>query len=247
MEQKTDQVAELRQQIELKEVAREELSRSISHTHQTGTYLSQSAASKGVEFEREILEAEYSFITDKIVQLQDKAKKLEEDIEITRKEIEDPTEVEIELKRRLGQLTDHLIQKQAQVEALSSEKATILFRMEAVSRLLEENKSMSSSSSRDLESGAWELSQSKLGPLFEDKIRSGRRHIGSLVLQLDSIFLAGMVFLRRNPTAKLWSLVYLVCLHFWVVYILMSHSNSSNEARSGAVFSLENINNTTAL
>ncbi|XP_031268976.1 golgin candidate 2-like [Pistacia vera] len=65
--------------------------------------------------------------------------------------------------------------------------------MEAVSRLLEENKSMSSSSSRDLESGAWELSQSKLGPLFEDKIRSGRRHIGSLVLQLDSIFLAGMV------------------------------------------------------
>ena len=36
-------------------------------------------------------------------------------IETTRKEIEDPTEVEIELKRRLGQLTDHLIHKQAQV------------------------------------------------------------------------------------------------------------------------------------
>jgi hypothetical protein len=33
---------------------------------------------------------------------------------MTRKEMEDPTEVEIELKRRLGQLTDHLIQKQAQ-------------------------------------------------------------------------------------------------------------------------------------
>lgn len=43
------------------------------------------------------------------------AKKLEENIEMTRKEIEDSTEVEIELKRRLGQLTDHLIQKQAQV------------------------------------------------------------------------------------------------------------------------------------
>ncbi|KAJ0047929.1 hypothetical protein Pint_17028 [Pistacia integerrima] len=288
LEVETDQVAELRQQIELKEVAREgmnpqmivmhlkyaslkhlffvaELSRSISNTHQTGTYLSQLAASKGVEFEREILEAEYSFITDKIVQLQDKAKKLEEDIEITRKEIEDPTEVEIELKRRLGQLTDHLIQKQAQ-KRLGVLKINYSFNFYAFELrlcpqkrrlycsewrqfqgLLEENKSMSSSSSRDLESGAWELSQSKLGPLFEDKIRSGRRHIGSLVLQLDSIFLAGTVFLRRNPTAKLWSLVHLVCLHFWVVYILMSHSNSSNEARSGAVFSLENINNTTAL
>uniref|UniRef100_A0A2N9IJ96 Uncharacterized protein n=1 Tax=Fagus sylvatica TaxID=28930 RepID=A0A2N9IJ96_FAGSY len=112
------------------------------------------------------------------------AKKLEANIEMTRKEIEDPTEVEIELKRRLGQMTDHLIQKQAQpfakeepnlaetpfelrgmgaikVEALSSEKATLLFRIEAVLRLLDENKSMladsSSTSSRDLESGTWEF------------------------------------------------------------------------------------------
>ncbi|KAL5815489.1 hypothetical protein ACOSQ4_026130 [Xanthoceras sorbifolium] len=244
LEVENDQVAELRQQIELKEVAHEELRRRISNTHQTGTYLNQVAASKGTEFEREILEAEYSFITDKIVQLQDKAKKLEANIEMTRKEIEEPTEVEIELKRRLGQLTDHLIQKQAQVESLSSEKSTLLFRIEAVSRLLDENKSMASASSSDLESGTWDLSQTKLRPLFEDKIRSGRKHLGSLVRQLDAIFLAGAVFLRRNPTAKLWSLVYLVCLHFWVVYILMSHPQSSDEARSGAVFSLENINRT---
>ncbi|KAH7549396.1 hypothetical protein JRO89_XS13G0025000 [Xanthoceras sorbifolium] len=265
LEVENDQVAELRQQIELKEVAHEELRRRISNTHQTGTYLNQVAASKGTEFEREILEAEYAFITDKIVQLQDKAyrdmdhlkgplplhcrdilgaKKLEANIEMTRKEIEEPTEVEIELKRRLGQLTDHLIQKQAQVESLSSEKSTLLFRIEAVSRLLDENKSMASASSSDLESGTWDLSQTKLRPLFEDKIRSGRKHLGSLVRQLDAIFLAGAVFLRRNPTAKLWSLVYLVCLHFWVVYILMSHPQSSDEARSGAVFSLENINRT---
>lgn len=43
------------------------------------------------------------------------AKQLEASIELTRKEMEDPTEVEVELKRRLGQLTDRLIQKQAQV------------------------------------------------------------------------------------------------------------------------------------
>ena len=43
------------------------------------------------------------------------AKKLEANIEITKKEMEEPTEVETELKRRLGQMTDHLIQKQAQV------------------------------------------------------------------------------------------------------------------------------------
>lgn len=38
---------------------------------------------------------------------------------MTRKEIEDPTEVEVEMKRRLGQLADHLIQKQAQVFLLN--------------------------------------------------------------------------------------------------------------------------------
>lgn len=42
-------------------------------------------------------------------------RKLEADIELTRKDIEEPTEVEVELKRRLSQMTDHLIQKQAKV------------------------------------------------------------------------------------------------------------------------------------
>jgi predicted RNase H-like nuclease (RuvC/YqgF family) len=63
-----------------------------------------------------MLEAEISLLTDKIGRLQDKATKLEADIEMMRKELEEPTEVEIELKRRLNQLTDHLIQKQSQVD-----------------------------------------------------------------------------------------------------------------------------------
>ncbi|GFZ12288.1 golgin Putative 2 [Actinidia rufa] len=145
---------------------------------------------------------------------------------MTQKEMENPTEVEVELKRRLNQLTDHLIQKQAQ----------------AVSRFLDEKKSTLNAA--DIESGIWELSNSKLKPMFEQRLQSGRQHLGSLVRQLDSIFCAGAVFLRRNSTARMWSLVYLVCLHLWVVYILMSHSPVSEEAKSGAVISLENINNT---
>ncbi|KAM5570432.1 golgin candidate 2 [Rosa sericea] len=240
LEQEVNHVAELRQQVELKEVSHEELRRKISDTHQIEISLKKVAAPKGLELEREILETEYAIITDKVTRLQDKAKKLEADIEMTRKDIEDPTDIEIELQRRLSQMTDHLIQKQAQVEALSSEKATLQFRIEAVSRLLDEGKSMtefSATSSRDIESGR---------PLFEDRIRSGREHLGSLLQQLDSIFMAGAVFLRRNTTARLWSLVYFICLHFWVVYILMSHSQPSNEIKSGAVISLENINNNTS-
>ncbi|KAE8658615.1 Golgin candidate 2 [Hibiscus syriacus] len=262
LEVEINRVADLRQQIEREEVAHEELKRRITSNHQSGTYLNQLAASKGIEFGCEILEAEYSVVTDKIGRRKEVgivvrtsgvlegveyylvyARQLEASIESTRKEVEEPTEVEVELKRRLGQLTDHLIQKQAQVETLSSEKATLSFRIETVSRMLEENKSliMSNASSSDLESGVWGLSDSKS---LEDKIRSGKRQLGSMIKQLDAIFLAGAIFLRRNAAAKAWSLVYLVCLHFWVIYILMSHSQPSDDKRSGAVMSLENINKT---
>lgn len=44
-----------------------------------------------------------------------KAKNLEENIEMMRRDIVHPTEVEVELKKRLDQLTDRLIQKQMQV------------------------------------------------------------------------------------------------------------------------------------
>ena len=112
--------------------------------------------------------------------------------------------------------------------------------------MLDESKSMNmtNASSGDLESGTWGLSDSKLKPLLEDKIRSSKQQLGSMLKQLDAIFVAGAVFLRRNATAKLWSVVYLVSLHFWVIYILMSHSQPSDEGRSGAVMSLENINKT---
>lgn len=248
LEVEVNRVADLRRQIELKELAQEELRRRTSNTHHAGVLPNHLAAQKGIEFEREILEAEYSLVTDKIARLQEKAKKLEANIELARRETEETTEVEIELKRRLSQLTDHLIQKQAQVEALSSEKAMILFRIEAVSRLLDENKSMlNTTSGHDLESGTWELSNSKLKPLFEDRIRSGRKQLNLLIVQLDAIFSAGAVFLRRNSTAKMWALVYLLCLHFWVIYILLSRSNAADEAQSGAVISLVKINNTAGL
>nr|GMD05713.1 golgin candidate 2 [Ipomoea batatas] len=231
LEVEVNHVTELRQQIELKEAAQEELRRKISQTKESGDKL---VASKGVEFEREILEAEYSFLTDKVGILQEKAKTLETSIDTTKRELESPTEVEVELKRRLGQLTDHLIQKQAQ----------------AVSRTLDENKSMldladipSTSSTSDLESGDWSLRNSKLKSSFEERMHSGQQHFWSLVWQLDSIFSAGAVFLKRNSQARIWSLVYLACLHLWVIYILRSNSSVS-EVATGAAVSLENINNT---
>ncbi|XP_022849844.1 golgin candidate 2-like [Olea europaea var. sylvestris] len=111
------------------------------------------------------------------------------------------------------------------VEALSSKKAMLLFRIKAVSRLLDENKLIveladfpGTSSKVDLESSVWEPYNSKFRPLVvKKKTRSSQQHLGSLIRQLDSIFSTSVIFLRRNSTAGIWS---------------------------GAVVSLENINNT---
>ncbi|CAM8915465.1 unnamed protein product [Rhodiola kirilowii] len=232
LEVEANRVANFSQQIHSKELALE------------GIVL---ASARGADLEREIVEAEYSFISDKIEGLQDKARKLEANIELMKSEIDNPSEVECELKRRLSQMTDHLIQKQAQVEALSSEKATFQFRIESVTRSLEEKKSlmsMASDSKIDIESGTWDYSKSKDKPSLEEKIRIGQQQLGSLLKQLDAIFSAGSAFLRRNPTARWWSLAYLICLHFWVIYILTTQYQSSDDSKSGAVVSLENINNT---
>lgn len=117
--------------------------------------------------------------------------------------------------------------------------------LQTVSRLIDESK-VGSLTRDDIEAGKWEeQSDVRLRPVLRDRIRSGRRHLGSILRQLDAIFSAGVVFLRRNPAAQLWSLVYLICLHFWVMYILMSHSQVSDDTSSGAVISLESINKTT--
>ncbi|XP_073018137.1 golgin candidate 2 isoform X2 [Primulina eburnea] len=238
LEAEVDRVAELRQEINLKEATHEVLQKKISSVQQNGDKLQ---ASKGVGFALEMLEAEYSFMMDKLGRTQEKAKTLESSIEITRKEMEYPTEVEIELKRKLSLLTDHLIQKQAQVETLTSEKASLIFRIEAASRLLDENKSLPNSVETPNKS---QFSSSKLKPLLKERMQSGHRHFGSMVQQLDSLFCLGAIFLKRNRTARICSVVYIVCLHLWVIYILMSHSPVSDDFRSGAIVSLEKINNT---
>lgn len=51
-----------------------ELRRKISDAHQAKISLKKVAAPKGVELEREILEAEYAFVTDKVGRLQDKVR-----------------------------------------------------------------------------------------------------------------------------------------------------------------------------
>jgi len=241
LEVQVDQVVHLREEVDLKTFAQHKYKRKIAKIQKTSAPLVDEIESlRRLKLEEEIIDAEYTQTCDRIVSLKDKARKIEENIELTRRDMVQPTEVEIELKKRLDQLTDRLIQKQMQVESLSSEKSTLVLRMEAVSRSLDSN-TASSSSSIDIETGTWQHSYSS--PRLRDRIRTGQEHLGSAIRQLDSIFSAGHIFLRRNPKAQVGALVYVVFLHIWVLYILSSHP-AVPDTRSGATFSLESINKT---
>ncbi|XP_042408053.1 golgin candidate 2-like isoform X1 [Zingiber officinale] len=258
LEREVTKVGELRQQVELKEVAIEEHRRSILKIQQNSPSLDEAVSLQNSQIKQEILDAEYSFVCEKLSKLKDKAKMLEENVEMMRRGITRPTEIEIELKKRLEQLTDRLIQKQSQVESLSSEKATLVLRIETVSRLLDEDElplqstdlaqnsdATGSFEMADIESGIWRPSSSSFQPvIIRDKIRAGRRQLGSVLQQLDLVFSIGMVYLRRNQKAQVLAFLYLLCLHFWVFFILNSSSHISDGTKSGAVFSLETINNT---
>ncbi|KAG8066488.1 hypothetical protein GUJ93_ZPchr0004g39852 [Zizania palustris] len=126
-----DQVAQLREEVDLKTLTQDKYKRKIAKMQKTSASLVNEIESlRRFKLEEEMIDAEYALTCDRIVNLKDKARKIEENIELTKRSMVHPTEVEIELKKRLDQLTDRLIQKQMQVESLSSEKAALLLRIE---------------------------------------------------------------------------------------------------------------------
>ncbi|KAF3339075.1 Golgin candidate 2 [Carex littledalei] len=212
LELEVKRVAQLREQIESKEHAQKEYRRKMSKIQARSS--SRDESKSMTKFKLELIDAEYSLVVDKVARLQDKVRSIEENINMTKMEMENQTEMETELEKRLDQLSDRLIQKQSQVEALSSEKATLLLRIEMVSRLLDGTNS--TDHLIDIESGT---ASTQAYPVRE---RTGDLQLGSVIHQLDSILSAGLPFLRRNPKALISALVYVAILHIWVMYIIFS-------------------------
>ncbi|EPS73790.1 hypothetical protein M569_00968 [Genlisea aurea] len=228
LEIEVDRIAELRRQIYVKEATNEELQRKPTLLGRNDD--GKVRGSKLAGYETGMLESEYSFTAEKVRRLQEQVSVLETTIQRIRSEMESPTNVEIELKARLGQLTDLLIQKQAQVETLISEKAMLFLKIEhhqqAVSKLVEENRTTASASS----SSTWRDDLLPNRPKLNERMKRSRQQLGSLVRLLDSLFVERV--LRRSRRGRMWALVYLVCLHFWVIYIFMSSHSSIPEPGS---------------
>ncbi|KAL2621091.1 hypothetical protein R1flu_001296 [Riccia fluitans] len=214
-------------------------------------------------YEAESMEEEKSRMTARIEQLRVQAEDLQDSLKRLQDRQVAPSSMQLELESQLAQITDSLIHKQAQVEELSTEKATLIFRVEAVSNTLREEKLAltSRAAKRNPSKGAWADWST-----FDDDLEYGYGKVYSakekawdsedfrhdhlnvpyhfqpflrLIRQVDALVMGGALVLRRSGMARAFAGLYLLALHWWVIFILFSHpaTTFSDNVDSASVFS----------
>ncbi|PRP89749.1 hypothetical protein PROFUN_00091 [Planoprotostelium fungivorum] len=138
-----------------------------------------------------------------------------------------------ELENRLQTLTEHLIQKQSQMEKVLSERAYLQLQVETLSSHnrktsmptpMEETLPMRSSveetTVRPRQRTIASLVQSD--DVYHESPNQMTRRMVKAARALDSISNDVANILRLNPWARLGTIVYVVILHLWVFYLFVS-------------------------
>lgn len=133
----------------------------------------------------------------------------------------------VELERRLRSLTETLVAKQAALETVQSERSSLLLQLERASKL-------NSSTNRSPSHHCGEAATRVLLNITDDaKATTGvSRRVRSAYSTLDALnFRLGQA-LRRRPAARGVLFAYMVVLHFWVAFVLVTYSPETHPASS---------------
>ncbi|KAH9380251.1 hypothetical protein HPB48_018205 [Haemaphysalis longicornis] len=134
---------------------------------------------------------------------------------------------EEELEARLHALTESLIQKQTLVEALSTEKNSLVLQLERLERQLKESQIHTPKPHTAIPGfgQSEEYPRARLPGIFAESpfdstvTRKVKRAYGVI----DSLSIRAGVFLRRYPLARIFILVYMGLMHFWVMIVLLTY------------------------
>ncbi|CAN7992720.1 unnamed protein product [Ixodes hexagonus] len=138
------------------------------------------------------------------------------------------TTSEAELEARLHALTESLIQKQTLVEALSTEKNSLTLQLERMERQMKESQ-MHGPKPHTAIAGFSQSSEdntrARLPGMFAESPFDGTvtRKVKRAYGVIDSFSVRAGVFLRRYPLARIFILVYMGLLHFWVMIVLLTY------------------------
>ncbi|GIY88749.1 golgin subfamily A member 5 [Caerostris darwini] len=129
-----------------------------------------------------------------------------------------------ELESRLHALTENLIQKQTLVEALSTEKNSLILQRERLEQQLNEalNYSMQQHAYVGINNNETERKSKTVfleNPFDSALTRKVKRVYGSI----DSFSIRLGVFFRRYPITRVFVIIYMLLLHFWVMIVLLTY------------------------
>ncbi|CAN9501962.1 unnamed protein product [Ophioblennius macclurei] len=195
----------------------------------------QNRAKQEVEAEVERYKQELQYIEEEQHRakssLQSRIKDREDEIQKLRNQLTNKTlsSSQTELENRLHQLTETLIQKQTMLEALGTEKNSLVFQLERLEQQLK-----SAQGGQGGGGGAAINMSGVEGPgarqrnapvLFSDhdtpgvygKVRKAASTIDRFSIRLG-------IFLRRYPMARVFVIVYMAVLHLWVMIVLLTYS-----------------------
>jgi hypothetical protein len=133
-----------------------------------------------------------------------------------------------QLETNVRILRDELLDKQAHIEKVISEKNSIQFQLENElnrSRALELIVQTRNVTDSDLESGKGGIRfRGSMGPRHVAEARSQTELVTRARLALDDIGMMLVSTLRLNPNFRIAFLMYVVLIHLWVVYVLYHFS-----------------------
>uniref|UniRef100_A0A674N5H8 Golgin subfamily A member 5 n=1 Tax=Takifugu rubripes TaxID=31033 RepID=A0A674N5H8_TAKRU len=161
--------------------------------------------------------------------LQSRVKDREDEIQKLRNQLTNKTisNSQTELENRLHQLTETLIQKQTMLEALGTEKSSLVFQLERLEQQLK--------SAQGGQSGGSAINMTNLeGPgarqrntpvLFSDLDSPGvYGRVRKAASTIDRFSIRLGIFLRRYPMARVFVILYMAVLHLWVMIVLLTYT-----------------------
>ncbi|KAL1439488.1 hypothetical protein MTO96_010176 [Rhipicephalus appendiculatus] len=173
---------------------------------------------------------EITFLKDELRRnkeaLQQRLSERESELEKLRKQIMTKSmssTSEEELEARLHALTENLIQKQTLVEALSTEKNSLRQLKESQAHTSKPHTAIAGFGQPD-ESDESDP-RARLPGMFVESPFDGTvtRKVKRAYGVIDSFSIRAGIFLRRYPLARIFILIYMGLMHFWVMIVLLTY------------------------
>ncbi|XP_061749897.1 golgin subfamily A member 5 [Nerophis ophidion] len=163
--------------------------------------------------------------------LQSRVQDREDEIQKLRNQLTNKTlssSSQTELENRLHQLTETLIQKQTMLEALGTEKSSLVFQLERLEQQLKSSEGVPSGGGSAIDMSTVEgpgTRHRNIPVLFSNQDSAGvYGRVQKAASTIDRFSIRLGIFLRRYPIARVFVILYMAVLHLWVMIVLLTYS-----------------------